>query len=77
MPAKSNTPVEIEEWIVKTINSCTTIRQIQNSRKLIDLYNIKLSNETDLSWEVKHHLRKKLVEHYKNTKLELLKNQEL
>jgi hypothetical protein len=74
MAAKSNTFVEIEEWIVKTINSCTTIQQIIRSRKLIDLYYQKLLNETDLCWEVKRHIRDNLIEHYKNTKLELIQN---
>lgn len=74
MAAEGNTYVEIEEWIVKIINSCTTIGQIVKSRKLIDLYYQKLSNETDLCWEVKRHIRDNLIEHYKNTKLELIKN---
>ena len=74
MAAEGNTPMEIEEWIVKTINSCTTIQQIIRSRKLIDLYYQKLSNETDLCWEVKRHIRDNLIEHYKNTKLELIRN---
>ena len=69
------TIVEIEEWIVKTINSCTTIQQIQNSRRLIDLYYKKLSNETKLKWPIKNHIKNKLIKHYKNTKLELIKNQ--
>jgi len=74
MAAEGNTPMEIEEWIVKTINSCTTIEQIKKSRKLIDLYYKWLSFETDLSWEIKRHLRDNMVEHYKNTKLELIRN---
>jgi hypothetical protein len=76
MAAESNTFVEIEEWIIKTINSCTTIQQIINSRRLIDLYYQKLSFETELCWEIKRHLKDKMIEHYKNTKLELIKNQE-
>jgi hypothetical protein len=74
MAAKSNTFVEIEEWIIKTINSCTTLQQIIYSRRLIDLYYQKLSFETELSWEIKRHLKDNLMEHYKNTKLELIKN---
>jgi hypothetical protein len=74
MAAEGNTILEIEEWIVKTINSCTTIQQIIRSRNLIDLYYKKLSNETDLSWEIKRHIKHNLVEHYKNTKLELIQN---
>lgn len=74
MAAEGNSQIEIEEWIVKVINSCTTIQQIVRSRKLIDLYHGWLSTQTDLSWEVKRHLKDKLVEHYKNTKLELIRN---
>lgn len=74
MAAEGNTYVEIEEWIVKIINSCTTIGQIVKSRKLIDLYCKKLENETDLSWEVRHYIKDNLIEHYKNTKLELIRD---
>jgi len=74
MAAEGNTIMEIEEWIVKTINSCTTIGQIVKSRKLIDLYYKKLSFETELSWDIKRHIKNRLIEHYKNTKLELIRN---
>ena len=74
MASNGNTLVEIEEWIVKTINSCTTIQQIIRSRNLIDLYYQKLANETNLSWEVRRHIKDRLMEHYKNTKLELIRN---
>jgi hypothetical protein len=74
MAAEGNTLMEIEEWIVKTINSCTTIGQIVKSRKLIDLYYKKLSFETELSWDIKRHIKNRLIEHYKNTKLELIRN---
>ncbi len=74
MAAAGNTLMEIEEWIVKTINSCTTIQQVIRSRKLIDLYYQKLSVETDLSWEIKRHIKDNLMEHYRNTKLELIRN---
>jgi hypothetical protein len=76
MAAGGNTSVQIEEWIIKTINSCTTLQQIINSRKLIDLYYQKLSNETELSYEIKKYLRDNLMEHYRNTKLELIRNKE-
>lgn len=75
MSSLKNTTVEIEKWIVKIINSCTTIEQITRSRKLIDLYYQKLSFETNLSWEVKRHIKDNLIDHYKNTKLELIRNQ--
>ena len=45
MAAEGNTLMEIEEWIIKTIDSCTTLSQIVRSRRLIDLYYKKLSNE--------------------------------
>jgi len=76
MKAGGNNYVEIEEWIVKVINSCTTIGQIIKSRRLIDLYWQKLSNETKLSWDAKKNIKDNLIEHYKNTKLELIRNQE-
>ena len=76
MAAEGNTPMEIEEWIIKVINSCTTVGQIVKSRRLIDLYWQKMTNETELCWEVRRHLKDKMIEHYKNTKLELIKNRE-
>lgn len=76
MKAGENNYVEIEEWIVKVINSCTTIGQIVKSRKIIDLYLQKLSNETKLSRHAKKNIKENLIEHYKNTKLELIRNQE-
>jgi hypothetical protein len=76
MAAEGNTPMEIEEWIVKVINSCTTVGQIVKSRRLIDLYWQKMTNETELCWEVRRHLKDNLMEHYKNTKLELIRNRE-
>ena len=72
MAAEGNTPMELEEWIVKTINSCTTMQQIIRSRKLIDLYHKWLSTQTDLSWAIRAHIKDRLIEHYKNTKLELI-----
>lgn len=75
MAAEGNTYLEIEEWIVKVINSGTTIEQIVKSRKLIDLYYQKLSFETELSWDIKRHIKDNLIDHYKNTKLELIRNQ--
>lgn len=72
MAAEGNTFEEIEQWIVKTIDSCTTLSQIVRSRRLIDLYWQKLSNETELSWAIRAHIKDRLIEHYKNTKLELI-----
>jgi hypothetical protein len=38
MAAESNTPVDIEIWIKKIINSCETLRHLINAEKLIRLY---------------------------------------
>lgn len=75
MAALGNTPVEIEEWIIKTMDSCTTIQQLIRSRRLIDLYFKKLSNETELCYEIRVHLKDNLLKHYKNTKLRLISSE--
>ena len=74
MAAQGNTFGELEEWIIKTIDSCTTIQQITRSRKLIDLYIKKLSDETELNWEIRKHIKEKLICYYKNAKLEIVRN---
>ena len=38
MAAESNTPVDIEIWIDKVINSCETLRQRINAKRLVNLY---------------------------------------
>jgi hypothetical protein len=38
MAAESNTPVDIEIWIEKVVNSCENIKQLNKASKLIDLY---------------------------------------
>lgn len=73
--ATGNTPTDIEQWIIKTIDSCTTIQQITHSRKLIDLYIKKLSIETELCDEIRMHLRGDLLKHYKSAKLRLISDQ--
>lgn len=74
MAAQGNTFEELEEWIIKTIDSCDTVQQITRSRKLIDLYIKKLSDETELNWAIRNHIKEKLLWHYKNAKLELVRN---
>lgn len=76
MAALGNTPTEIEEWIIKTMDSCTTLQQVVRSRRLIDLYFRKLSFETELCYEIRAHLKDNLLKHYKNTKLRLISQTE-
>ena len=42
MAAESNTPVDIEIWIEKVINSCETYRQLKKADKLVNLYTKQL-----------------------------------
>lgn len=45
MAAESNTPVDIEIWIEKVINSCDTLRQRVNAKKVVRLYIKRLGEE--------------------------------
>ena len=45
MAAESNTPVDIEVWIEKVINSCETLRHRINARRLVKLYIKRLREE--------------------------------
>jgi len=45
MAAESNTPVDIEIWIEKVINSCETLRHRINAKRLLDLYIDRLKEE--------------------------------
>lgn len=45
MAAESNTPVDIEVWIEKVINSCETLRHRIQAQKLIKLYIKRLKEE--------------------------------
>jgi len=45
MAAESNTPVDIEIWIEKVINSCETVRHRINAKKLVRLYIKRLTEE--------------------------------
>lgn len=42
MAAESNTPVDIEIWIEKVINSCETYRQLKKADNLVNLYTKQL-----------------------------------
>lgn len=73
MAAESNTPVDIEIWIEKVINSCQTLRQRSNAQRLVKLYIKKLQNDglphyqttyindkfESLLWSVKDQIRQK------------------
>ena len=73
MAAESNTPVDIEIWIEKIINSCETLRHRINAQKLLRLYINRLREEgmpyyqtthitdkfEDMLWEVKEDIRHK------------------
>jgi hypothetical protein len=45
MAAESNTPVDIEIWIEKVINSCETLRHCINAERLVRLYITRLQYE--------------------------------
>lgn len=45
MAAESNTPVDIEIWIEKVINSCKTARHFCNVENLVRLYIKRLIND--------------------------------
>lgn len=45
MAAESNTPVDIEVWIEKVINSCETLRHCINADRLVRIYIKRLQEE--------------------------------
>jgi len=45
MAAESNTPVDIEIWIEKVINSCETLRHCINAERLVKTYVKRLQEE--------------------------------
>jgi hypothetical protein len=73
MAAESNTPVDIEIWIEKVINSCETLRHRINAKRLLFLYISKLRDEgmpdyqtihisnkfEDMLWKVKEDIKSK------------------
>ena len=73
MAAESNTPIDIEIWIEKIINSCETQRHLFNAKKLLRLYINRLREEgvpyyqtshiynkfENMLWEVKEDIRHK------------------
>jgi hypothetical protein len=73
MGAESNTPVDIEIWIEKVINSCETLRHRINAKRLVKLYIKRLREEgmpyyqtsfinnrfEDLLWHLKEDIKSK------------------
>lgn len=73
MAAESNTPVDIEIWIEKVINSCETLRHRIHAQKLVKLYIKRLREEgmpyyqtthindkfEDMLWQVKEDIKGK------------------
>lgn len=54
MAAESNTPVDIEIWIEKVINSCETLRHCINAERLVRLYIKRLEEEGMPYYQYKH-----------------------
>jgi hypothetical protein len=73
MAAESNTPNDIEIWIVKVLESCTSLSQIVRARRLIDFYGRKIDAEGSLSGDVKNHIKSKLILKYKKIKSNIIK----
>lgn len=61
MAAESNTPVDIEIWIEKVINSCETYEQVLKVRRLIRLYSKRLEQD-GLSYYTIKSIENKLVD---------------
>jgi hypothetical protein len=73
MGAESNTPVDIEIWIEKVINSCETLRHRINAKRLVKLYIKRLREKgmpyyqtsfindkfEDLLWHLKEDIKSK------------------
>jgi hypothetical protein len=58
MSADSNTTVDIEEWIEKTITSITHLTQFFAVKKLINRYMIRLEQD-GLDWYIRNHIDNK------------------
>ncbi len=58
MSADSNTVVDIEEWIEKTIKSIDNFKQFKAARKLIIRYMIRLEYD-GLDWYIRNHIDNK------------------
>lgn len=73
MAAESNTPNDIEIWIVKVFESCTSVGQIVRARRLIDFYEAKIKAEGTLTHSIQGHIRGKLIQQYKSIKSTLIR----
>ena len=73
MAAESNTPNDIEIWIVKVFESCTSVSQIVRARRLIDFYEAKIKAEGTLTHSIQGHIRGKLIQQYKSIKSGLIR----
>lgn len=73
MAAESNTPNDIEIWIVKVFESCTSVSQIVRARRLIDFYEAKIEAEGILDYRIQGHIRGKLIQQYKSIKSTLIR----
>ena len=58
MAAESNTPVDIEIWIEKIINSCETLRHCINAERLVRFY-LKRLEEEGMPYYQRIHIRDK------------------
>jgi len=58
MASESNTPVDIEIWIEKVINSCETLTHRINANRLVNLY-IKRLREEGMPYYQYTHIRDK------------------
>ena len=54
MAAESNTPVDIEIWSEKVINSCETLRHCINADRLVRLYLKRLEEEGMPYYQTRH-----------------------
>lgn len=54
MAAESNTPVDIEIWLEKVINSCETLRHRNHAEKLVRLYVKRLKEEGMPYYQTRH-----------------------
>jgi hypothetical protein len=58
MAAESNTPVDIEIWIEKVINSCETLTHRINANRLVNIY-VKRLREEGMPYYQYTHIRDK------------------
>lgn len=74
MAAESNTPVDIEIWIEKVINSCETLKHRICARRLVDLY-IKRLREEGMPYYQANHISDKFENLLWNLKADIKSKQ--